>query len=539
MSPRGSVGGQGEERPATTGEEGKILVKNKMTMKRSYSIENGYSGRTRSLVGDAKFESLVRRESRLSLIEAAKELAIAGELEEADDEEVFLLETLSDNDYQVHVRILIMARDPLLGLTRIMKILESEDCKLEHLESRKPKAEKKENNIQMEFLLSCQISRERILHLMKSLKTSNGLAGARLLSGRRIGESCCWFPRHISELDLCNNILTKLEPELDMDHPGWSDHEYRKRRKMIADISFNYKYGDKIPHVEYTKEEIETWDAVYSKVHELLHGRASSTHVKYLKLMEQECGYGLGKIPQLEEVSNFLKRTSGFSLRPAAGLVTARDFLSSLAFRVFQCTQYVRHPSSPHYSPEPDALHELIGHCPMFADPEFAQFSQEIGLASLGAKDEEIEKLATLYWFTVEFGLCKEGGAVRAYGAGLLSSYGELLHALSQKPSVEYRPFEPMSASVQEYDDQAYQNIYYVAESIDDAKMKLRSWVMNNLSRPFTVRYIPFTQNIEVLDSFASTNNLIQELKAQVNQLSAAFDQIETKNSSVALINGY
>ena len=76
---------------------------------------------------------------------------------------------------------------------------------------------------------------------------------------------------------------------------------------MIANVTFNYKDGDKIPKIEYTKDEIKTWDAVYSKVFELLPGRASMMHRKYLAVMEAECGYGLGKIPQLEDVSNFLK----------------------------------------------------------------------------------------------------------------------------------------------------------------------------------------------------------------------------------------
>ena len=117
----------------------------------------------------------------------------------------------------------------------------------------------------------------------------------------------CWFPRHISDLDKCTHLVTKFEPELDMNHPGWSDKEYRARRKMIAEVTFNYKFGDKIPVIEYTKDEIQTWDEVYSKVFELLEGRASSMHQKYLAIMEAECGYGLGKIPQLEDVSNFLR----------------------------------------------------------------------------------------------------------------------------------------------------------------------------------------------------------------------------------------
>ncbi|CAG2117903.1 unnamed protein product, partial [Medioppia subpectinata] len=333
-----------------------------------------------------------------------------------------------------------------------------------------------------------------------------------------------WFPRHISELDQCTHIIAKYEPDLDSDHPGFLDKTYRMRRKDIADIAFNYKYGESIPRVTYTESEIRTWGEVYKELRRLFESHACRTHVDVFTLLEKECGYASDNIPQLQDVSLFLKRRTGFTLRPAAGLLTARDFLASLAFRVFQTTQYLRHDSNPHHSPEPDCIHELIGHVPILADPTFAQFSQEIGLASLGASDEEIEKFATLYWFTVEFGLCKEKGEIKAYGAGLLSSYGELKHSLSPKP--ELRAFDPMATAVQPYQDVEYQDVYYVAESFEDAKNKFSEYVKTKLARRYEVYYDSFTDSVNILDSMNKLHAFGTKIKSDINCLNTALSRI-------------
>jgi phenylalanine-4-hydroxylase len=269
-------------------------------------------------------------------------------------------------------------------------------------------------------------------------------------------------------------------------------------------VATHYKHGQPIPKVVYNDEETATWGAVWDKMEGLLDTYACNEYKAILPLMKEECGYSRDNIPQQEDISNFLRSRTGFAMRPVGGLLSSRDFLNALAFRVFFSTQYIRHHTKPLYTPEPDICHELLGHAPMFADPDFADFSQEIGLASLGASDDVVNKLATCYWFSVEFGLCRQQGDIKAYGAGLLSSFGELEYSCApyrpaggtdERP--ELREWEPEKAALQEFPITTYQPIYYVSEGLNGMKKKMLEY-SEALEKPFHCRYQPLTQSIWV-----------------------------------------
>uniref|UniRef100_A0A7S2SPC8 phenylalanine 4-monooxygenase n=1 Tax=Mucochytrium quahogii TaxID=96639 RepID=A0A7S2SPC8_9STRA len=310
-----------------------------------------------------------------------------------------------------------------------------------------------------------------------------------------------WFPRHIRDLDSFSQKTLDAGEELESDHPGFSDTVYRTRRENIVKNASTYKYGMEIPRVDYNEDEIRTWGAVYRKLKGLFADYACTEYNQILPLLEHNCGYGEDNIPQLEDVSRFLQSCTGFQLRPVSGLLSARDFLNALAFRTFFSTQYIRHHSRPLYTPEPDVIHELMGHAPLLANPDFAELSQQYGLASLGASDRDIERLATCYWFTIEFGLCKENGDVKAFGAGLLSSFGEMEYACCPEKSNEpvpptYLPWDPAVAAETAYPITTYQPTYFVAESLKDAGDKLKMFSEEHIVRPFHVSYLPMSQTI-------------------------------------------
>lgn len=425
-----------------------------------------------------------------------------------------------DNDGKTHISIVFSLKEEVGSLARALKLFEDHKVNMSHIESRPSRRSKSE----YDFYVDCEeLQGPKLTKFVEALK---GQALSITLHSEDGGDSSDvpWFPRKIADLDKFANRVLSYGAELDSDHPGFTDPVYRARRKQFADIAFNHKHGEPIPTVTYTENEIKTWNKVFSELTKLYPSHACREHNYVWPLLVQNCGYRLDNIPQQEVVSKFLKECSGFSLRPVAGLLSSRDFLAGLAFRVFHATQYIRHGSTPMYTPEPDIVHELIGHVPLFADPDFAQFSQEIGLASLGAPDEWIDKLATLYWFTVEFGLCKENGDVKAYGAGLLSSFGELQYCLTEEP--EKRPFEPEKTAAQTYPITKYQPIYFVADSFQSAKEKVREFAAR-IPRPFSVRYNPYTQSVEVLDSKDQILKLANDIRADVSTLQDALNKFD------------
>lgn len=241
----------------------------------------------------------------------------------------------------------------------------------------------------------------------------------------------------VTEEFLTDDIGFEEISMLPIDHPGAHDPAYRARRNFIAGLAKRYRKDPRhvIPNVDYTPQETAIWRHVYDQLEETQQRRACSLYLE----SKGRLGISRDRIPQLGELDQKLRAISNFRVAPIEGLVETRAFLSWLGKRTMLCTQYLRHHSRPDYTPEPDIVHEIIGHIPNFTNPDFADFSQTIGRGAVIASDKQLEQLGRLYWFTVEFGLVEEGGEVKAFGAGLLSSYSELEHAFSDE--VERRKF--------------------------------------------------------------------------------------------------
>ncbi len=260
--------------------------------------------------------------------------------------------------------------------------------------------------------------------------------------------------------------------QLDPDHPGFRDPEYRRRRNQIAQIAMKYQPGDPIPDAPYTNEEHQVWSTIWKALQPAHQQHACAEYRDGLKKLN----FAPDRIPQLRTVNETVNAISGFRLEPVAGLVQPRVFLENLADGVFLCTQYIRHHSTPLYTPEPDVVHEIIGHGVTLASERLAELNRLFGQAvKRTTSSEALEKLSRVYWFTIEFGVLREDGAVKAYGTGLLSSAGEL----DEMRKAELRPFNLEAASSEEYDPTHFQPVLFCADSFAAMYETLRKFLVN------------------------------------------------------------
>ncbi|NXG80268.1 TPH2 hydroxylase, partial [Baryphthengus martii] len=190
-----------------------------------------------------------------------------------------------------------------------------------HIESRKSKR----RNSEVEIFVDCDCSKKEFNELIQLLKFQTNIVSLNppeniwtdeegkaaslslVLDTDKYLDCVPWFPRKISELDKCSQRVLMYGSELDADHPGFKDNVYRQRRKYFVDVAMSYKYGQPIPRVEYTAEEIKTWGVVFRELSKLYPTHACREYLKNFPLLTKYCGYREDNVPQLEDVSIFLK----------------------------------------------------------------------------------------------------------------------------------------------------------------------------------------------------------------------------------------
>ncbi len=262
--------------------------------------------------------------------------------------------------------------------------------------------------------------------------------------------------------------------QLDPDHPGFRDPVYRARRNQIAAIALEYAPGTPVPSVAYTAEEEGVWRAIWDRLGPLHEERVCSE----LLSLQRGFAFAEGPIPQIEAVNRKLAAASGARMEPVAGLIAPRTFLSRMGSRVLLTTQYIRHASRPLYTPEPDLVHEFVGHASTLAEPSIVRVHELLGLAARIADEATMLQLERLYWYTLEFGVVEERGNLRAFGAGLLSSAGEL-EQFDRGP--ELLPFDVERMIEMPYDPTSFQPSLFVAPSFGALLSGVCDWLIETV----------------------------------------------------------
>lgn len=264
------------------------------------------------------------------------------------------------------------------------------------------------------------------------------------------------------------------ELELEPGHPGEHDDGYIARRKDLFHLCRRHRL-DRLgpPLVDYTPEETRIWREVSPKLHELHLKHASSVYLKG----KHDLAITQSEIPQLRHISERLERETRIHLVPAEGALPYRTFYRYIAERGFPVTQFIRHGSHPEFTPEPDMIHDCLGHVPPLMNQDYAELLTLIGRAATATPHgEQVLALKRFSWFSIEFGLIEEAGETKVFGAGILSSTGEIPYSLVSK-DVARKPFVTDVVIATDYDPSRMQDHLFVAPSLPFLRRELEGLV--------------------------------------------------------------
>jgi phenylalanine-4-hydroxylase len=213
----------------------------------------------------------------------------------------------------------------------------------------------------------------------------------------------------------------------------------------------------------FTGEDHAVWDLLFGRQQEMLHGRAVRAFEESLDVLS----LSRPGIPELGELNERLHARTGWTVVSVPGLVPDDIFFDHLANRRFPAGNFIRRRDQLDYLEEPDVFHDVFGHVPLLAQPAVADFMQALGNMGLEAlRLGQLHRLARLYWYTVEFGLAREDGALKIYGAGILSSFGESRFSL-ESPEPRRRAFDLREVLRTSYVSSEFQKGYFVIDSFD------------------------------------------------------------------------
>jgi phenylalanine-4-hydroxylase len=214
---------------------------------------------------------------------------------------------------------------------------------------------------------------------------------------------------------------------------------------------------------DYSAEDHAVWDSLYARQRRQLQTRATKAFLDGLDVLE----LSRSGIPDFAELSERLSSRTGWSVVAVPGLVPDDVFFTHLANRRFVAGRFIRRPDQLDYLQEPDVFHDVFGHVPLLANPVFADYMQAYGEGGLRSLQfGALDKLARLYWYTVEFGLIREAGELKIYGSGIVSSHGESQFALDS-PSPNRIGFDLRRVMRTPYRIDDYQQCYFVIDSFD------------------------------------------------------------------------